>query len=79
MISLPGRVPALIAAFAHAVVTEYRKLDQPQEAAPAELSCTQARVETRWQPQQHHPAAARAGFRIPQDEQAPGSASEEPG
>jgi hypothetical protein len=60
------RAARAAAAMVHAAVAEYRRLDEPPAAAEAarrELSCTQARIDARWQPQQCAPAQARAlGF-----------------
>lgn len=54
------------AGLAHQLVDEYRKLEPPA-AAPAEISCTQARIDARWQPTDIAPASGRAefGFRAP--------------
>lgn len=49
-----------VAALAHDVVDEYRKLDPPAPAARAELNCTQAVTSARWQPHEQAPASARA-------------------
>jgi hypothetical protein len=52
MINPLAPFPALIARAVHEVVTEYRRLDAPEAPAAAvtEHDCTQARVETTWQP-----------------------------
>jgi hypothetical protein len=53
-------VTRLVAAAAHEVVTEYRRLDAPPppppEPARTEINCTSASTQTTWQP---HPAQSR--------------------
>lgn len=63
-----ARMAALVAGAAHAVVTEYRRLDAPAPPPPGpartEINCTGASTQARWQPTAQPPASP-FGFSAP--------------